>query len=86
MYAVSFCEDDYNDVHEVADESAFQAFSDGFEAGASAYGAGKVRLYLYPRDEAKMIDAEHVGEAMRAHVAIERREAQKKLDAQSATE
>ena len=80
MFAVSFCEDDYNDVHEDESEGAFSIFCDGFEAGADAYGAGKVRLYLLPRDAAKMAE-EDVGEVMRANAEIDRREATVRLEA-----
>lgn len=79
MYAISFCEDDYGDVYGVTDETAFDAFSDGFGAGANAYGAGKWRLYLLPRDEAEMVENEHIGEVMRAHEEIRRREEQSRL-------
>lgn len=71
MRAAVFCEDDFDSIHDVADEAEFSAFSDGFDAGAKAYGGGKWRLYLLPRDSQKMYDDEHVGEIMRAHEAIE---------------
>lgn len=66
MKAVTFCEDDFDGCHDVADEGAFAVFDEAFTAGANAYGAGKVRVYLLPRDHAKMVEAEHVGEVMRA--------------------
>lgn len=85
MYAVSFCEDDYNDVHDVTDEAAFAALCAGFDAGAEAYGGGNWHLYLLPRDHSTMVEKEHVGEIMRAHEEIARREAQVNLAAGEAT-
>lgn len=66
MKIASFCEDDFSACHDVASEAEFEAFSTGFDAAAEAYGGGKWRLYLLPRDHAKMVEAEHVSEVMRA--------------------
>ena len=66
MKAVCFCEDDYERCADVEGEHEFAVFEVGFTLGANAYGAGKVSVYLLPRDHAKMVAAEHVGEVMRA--------------------
>ncbi len=66
MKAVFFCEDDYEGCADVASEAEFAAFDRGFGRGASAYGAGKFSVYLLPRDHVAMVDAEHVGEVLRA--------------------
>lgn len=66
MKAVFFCEDDYEGCQDIESESDFASFEVGFTLGANAYGAGKVRVYLLPRDHDAMREAEHVGEVMRA--------------------
>ncbi len=66
MKAVCFCEDDYECCADVEGEHEFAVFEAGFTLGATAYGASKVRVYLLPRDGAKMAREEHVGEVMRA--------------------
>lgn len=75
MQAAVFCEDDFDSTHDVANEAAFSVFCDGFGAGAKAYGGGKWRLYLLPRDESEMNSDEHIGEIMRVHEAIAAAEA-----------
>ena len=75
MKAAVFCEDDFDKLVDVADEAAFSAFCDGFDAGAEAYGGGKWHLYLLPRDHADMVEKEHVGEVMRALEAVAEAEA-----------
>jgi hypothetical protein len=66
MKAAVFCEDNFDACYEVTDEAAFAVFAKAFTAGANAYGAGNVRLYLLPRHHAAMVEAEHIGEVMRA--------------------
>jgi hypothetical protein len=71
MKAVTFCEDDFEGHYDLRTEAEFDAFEKGFDAAAHAYGGGKWRLYLLPRDHAKMVEGEHVGEVMRALEATE---------------
>lgn len=66
MKVVMFCENDYEGCADVESETEFDAFERGFAAGAHAYGAGTFSLYLLPRDHEKMVEAEHIGEVVRA--------------------
>lgn len=66
MKAVAFCEDDYEGCATMASEAEYLAWSRGFVRGASAYGAGKVSVYLLPRDEVDMFANESGGEILKA--------------------
>lgn len=66
MKAVVFCEGDYEGCAAMTSEAEYLAWSCGFIRGANAYGAGKVSVYLLPRDETDMVANEAGGEILKA--------------------
>lgn len=58
---VTFCEGDFEDVRTFDDFTAASNYSRGYVSGAGKYGAGSVRAFVLPNEEADLLEYEKCG-------------------------